>query len=337
MFRKELTAVDGLLNLVLKRILLGLLTLFLVTLVVFFAVELRPGDYAEAFLMRWALPDTVAKYREILGLDQPAILRFFQWLGRAMSGDLGRSYANGTPVFEMIWPRFKDTAFLAFYAATLAFPLSVVLGLITVLFRNTLFDRSLSAVALLAVSLPEFFMAYVLIALLSVGLWNGSEMILGGWFPPIAIINDDLSFIGRLYVTTLPAITLTLVILAHTMRMTRATVISVLASPYIEMAHLKGLRRSRIIWKHAFPNALAPIFNVVAVNLAYLITGVVIIEVVFVYPGLATLLVDSVSMRNIPVVQGSCLLFAVVYVVLNLVADLASMLTNPVLRFPKIL
>ncbi len=119
---------DGLLNMVLKRILLGLVTLFLVALVVFFAVELRPGDYAEAFLMRWALPDTVAKYREILGLDQPAIFRFFQWLGRAMAGDLGLSFANGTPVFEMIWPRFKDTAFLAFYAAALAFPLSVALG-----------------------------------------------------------------------------------------------------------------------------------------------------------------------------------------------------------------
>ena len=324
----------GLPNLLLKRFFISLLTLLLISIVIFFAVELRPGDYAEAFLMRWALPETVAQYREILGLDQPSYVRYFQWLGGVLVGDFGRSYANDQPVMALIWPRFKDTLFLASYAAVVAIPLSIFLGFVTVLYRNRFLDRAVNTVALVAVSLPEFFLAYILISVLAVGFFDGDGYMLGGLFPPIAVVNEDLTFLQRIHVTALPAMTLVLVILAHTMRMTRATVIAVLSSPYIEMAELKGLRRRRIIWRHAFPNALGPIFNVIAFNLAYLITGVVIVEVVFVYPGLGSLLVDTVSMRNVPVVQGACLIFAVVFVGLNFLADFLSIVTNPKLLYP---
>ena len=160
-------------------------------------------------------------------------------------------------------------------------------------------------------------------------------MIMGGLFPPIANVSNDVGFWERVYRTTLPAITMTLVIVAHMMRMTRASVINLLASPYIEMANLKGLSKSRIVFKHALPNALAPIINVIAVNMAYLIVGVVLIEVVFVYPGLGGLLVDSVSKRDMPVVQGSCLVFAAVYIMLNLTADVLSIVSNPRLLHPR--
>jgi peptide/nickel transport system permease protein len=322
-------------HIVAKRTLLGLVTLLVVSLVIFLSVEILPGDYAKAFLMRFALPDTVAAYRHQLGLNEPSWWRFLQWLGGALSGDLGRSYSNNTPVFEMIWPRFGNSLFLAGYAAILAIPLSLILGLVMVLYKDSLLDRVMTAITLVAVSIPEFFMAYILVAVMSVGFWTGSDMVLGGLFPPISVIADELGFGEAVYRTTLPAITLTLVMLAHTMRMTKASIIAVLSSDYIEMARLKGLKRWRIVVFHAFPNAIAPIINVVTFNLAYLVTGVVIIEVVFVYPGLGSLLVDMASMRNVPVVQGACLLFASVFVILNLLADVLSVLTNPRLLYPS--
>ncbi|MBW2122567.1 MAG: ABC transporter permease, partial [Deltaproteobacteria bacterium] len=188
------------------------------------------------------------------------------------------------------------------------------------------FDRIINITTISSISLPEFFIAYVLIAVFSVHF---------NFFPSISDISDDMSFGQKVYSIVLPSLTLTLVVVAHMMRMTRASIINVLSSPYIEMAQLKGLSRGRIIVYHAFPNALAPIINVVVLDLAYLVVGVVIVEVVFVYPGLGQLLVDSVSKRDLPVVQASGLIFAGVYVMLNLVADVLAMLSNPKLRSPK--
>jgi peptide/nickel transport system permease protein len=243
-----------------------------------------------------------------------------------MRGELGNSLANKRPVAELISWRFANTLFLAASAAVVAVPVAVILGILAALYRNSLFDKTISMVTLSTISFPEFFVAYILIALLSV------QLIV---FPSISNINDQMSLGQKLYSIVLPSLTLTLVVVAHMMRQTRAAIINILASPFIEMARLKGIKRLRVIVLHAFPNALSPVINVIALNLAYLVVGVVIVEVVFVYPGLGQLLVDSVSKRDIPVVQASGLVFATVYVSLNLLADVLSILTNPRMRNPK--
>jgi len=222
--------------------------------------------------------------------------------------------------------RFGNTMFLATSAAVVAVPVALILGILAALYRNTLFDKSISMATLSTISFPEFFVAYILIALLSV------QVVI---FPSISNINEQMTFWEKIHAIVLPSLTLTLVVVAHMMRQTRAAIINILASPFIEMARLKGIKRMRVIVLHAFPNALSPVINVVAVNLAYLIVGVVIVEVVFVYPGLGQLLVDSVSKRDIPVVQASGLIFAATYVALNLLADVMSIISNPRMLNPR--
>jgi peptide/nickel transport system permease protein len=304
---------------VLRRLGLGLGTLFVITLVIFGAIELLPGDMAQAVLGQAATEETLAALRAELGLDQPAWRRYGAWIAGVLQGDFGVSLANRRPVAELIATRLGNTLFLALYAAAIAVPLSIGLGILAALWRDSLFDRAVNVVTLSAISFPEFFVAYILIFFLAQA----------GLFPSIADLPPDVSFGERLYRAFLPALTLTLVVTAHMMRMTRAAIINLLASPYIEMARLKGMSPGRVIVRHALPNALAPIINVVALNLAYLITGVVVVEVVFVYPGLGQLMVDSVSKRDIPVVQASALIFACAYVLLNLAADVLSTLSNP--------
>jgi peptide/nickel transport system permease protein len=229
-------------------------------------------------------------------------------------------------VVDLISWRFANTLFLAGVTAMIAVPAAVILGILAALYRNTLFDRLISMATLSTISFPEFFVAYILIALLSV------QVVV---FPSIANINEQMSFWQKLYAIFLPCLTLAMVVTAHMMRQTRAAIINILSSPFIEMANLKGLKRLRVIVLHAFPNALSPVINVIALNLAYLVVGVVIVEVVFVYPGLGQLLVDSVSKRDIPVVQASGLIFAATYVTLNLLADVLSIVSNPRLRNPR--
>lgn len=302
-----------------QRLLLGLLTLFVVSLVIFGATELLPGDLARELLGQSATPETLAALREQLGLNDPAPVRYWNWLTGALQGDFGVSLANQRPISELISGRLWNTLFLALYAAALAIPISLTLGILAALWRNSAFDRISNAMALSAISFPEFFVAYILV------LWLAQS----GLFPSMVRISDATTLGDRLYMTFLPALTLTLVVTAHMMRMTRAAIINLLASPYIEMAHLKGLSPLRVVLRHALPNALAPIINVVALNLAYLITGVVVVEVVFVYPGLGQLMVDAVSNRDIAVVQAVALIFATAYVLLNLVADVLSTVSNP--------
>jgi len=311
---------------VIKRIAMGFLTMFVISVLIFVGVEALPGDLATAILGQEATPETVAQFRKELKLDEPPVKRYFLWLGAFMSGDLGNSLANKRPVAELIGWRFKNTMFLAASAAVIAVPVAIILGILAALYRNTLFDRFISMATLSTISFPEFFVAYILIALLSV------QIII---FPSISNINDEMSFWQKIFAIILPCLTLTMVVVAHMMRQTRAAIINILASPFIEMARLKGIKRLRVIVLHAFPNALSPVINVVALNLAYLVVGVVIVEVVFVYPGLGQLLVDSVTKRDIPVVQASGLIFASVYITLNLLADVLSILTNPRMRNPK--
>lgn len=308
------------LTMVLQRLGLGLVTLFVVSVIIFLAIELLPGDLAQQILGQSATPETVAAFRKDLGLDRPPVERYIDWLGGAITGDFGKSLANKREISELIASRLGNTLFLAAYAALIAVPLAVGLGVLAALYRNSLFDRAVNVFTLTSISTPEFFVAYILI------LWLAVQ---AGVFPSISNIGPATSFPDRVVRAFLPALTLTLVVTAHMMRMTRAAIINLLASPYIEMARLKGLRRGRIIVQHALPNALAPIINVIALNLAYLITGVVVVEVVFVYPGLGQLMVDSVSKQDITVVQACCLIFAAAYILLNLLADVLSIATNP--------
>ena len=309
-----------------RRLALGFVTLIVVSLIISLGVELLPGDLAEAILGQAATPETVAAFRKELGLDLPLYQRYFEWLFGMLQGDMGVSLANQREISELIGGRLKNTMFLATLAAIISVPLAVTLGILAALYRNSFYDRAVNVLTLSSISFPEFFVAYILILFLAVK---------AGWFPSISNINPDMTIWEQAYRCALPALVLTLVVIAHMMRMTRAAIINLLASPYIEMAALKGMSRGRIIVKHALPNALAPIINVVVINLAYLVVGVVVVEVVFVYPGLGQLLVDSVSKRDIPVVQASALLFAGTYILLNLTADVLSIATNPRLMHPR--
>ncbi|MEL6914314.1 MAG: ABC transporter permease [Pseudomonadota bacterium] len=327
-------------RIILQRLALGVLTLFVVSIVIFVSVNALPGDFAQAILGQGATPEAVAAFRRDLGLDQPYLQRYLVWLMDAVRLDFGTAFSQaqfaefagggtGTglgSVAEMLAPRFENTMFLAGVTAAIAVPLSLTIGVLAALFRNSIFDRVANISTLTSISSPEFFLAYVLILLLAV---------MNPVLPSLSVVNSEMSFFEKLNATLLPALTLTLVVTAHMMRMTRAAIINLLASPYIEMARLKGISPMRVIVRHALPNALAPIINVIALNLAYLITGVVVVEVVFVYPGIGQLFVDSVKNRDIPVVQACCLIFAAAYILLNLAADILSILSNPRLRHPK--
>ena len=291
-----------------------------------FGVELLPGDLAQEILGQGATPEGLRVLRLQLGLDTPPHIRYLDWLGGMVTGDMGLSLANKRPISELIGPRLSNTLFLGGFAALIAIPVALTLGILAALYRNSLYDRGVNIFTLTSISFPEFFIAYILILFFAIKL---------GWFPGISNISTELSFTDKLYRTLLPAASLTLVVVAHMMRMTRTSIINLLSSPYIEMARLKGIKPLRIITRHALPNALAPIVNVIAINLAYLVVGVVIVEVVFVYPGLGQLLVDSVSKRDVPVVQACSMLFASVYILLNLSADIISIVTNPRLLYPR--
>ncbi len=319
---------------VVQRLGLGILTLFVVSFIIFASIELLPGDFGQAVLGQAATEETVAAFRKELGLDQPAYIRYFEWVGNVLQGDLGTSFsgraASGVdrsrPVLELVAPRLENTLFLAGMTAAIAVPLALFLGITTALYRNSIYDRSVNAATLTTISFPEFFVAYILILFLAS---------LNPIFPSLANIDATTEFWDRIYRTALPALTLTLVIVAHMMRMTRAAIINLLASPYIQMARLTGASQREVILKHALPNAWAPIATVIAFNLAYLVVGVVVVEVVFVYPGIGQLMVDSVTSRDIPVVQACALIFAITYILLNLIADVIGIITNPRLLHPK--
>src|SRR5262249_7303927 len=314
------------LKLVVRRLALGLITLWAVSVLIFAGTEILPGDVATAILGQSRTPEAVAAIRASLGLNRPAYVRYADWLVHFLGRDIGKSLANQRDIAPEIRERLGNTLFLASVAACVSVPLSIFLGLIAAIRQNTLFDRIINVLTLTTISLPEFFISYLLIILFAVKL---------AWFPSLALICDEMGFWDRLEAVALPPTTLVLVVLAHMMRQTRAAVFSVLSSPFIEMAFLKGIPKWRIVLQHALPNALAPIINVVALNLAYLIVGVVVVEVVFVYPGMGQLMVDSVSKRDVPVVQTCGLIFALAYVGLNLTADILGILSNPRLRHPR--
>ena len=314
------------LKLVIQRLALGLLLLLAASILIFVGTEILPGDVAAAILGQGATEQALENMRAEMGLDRPAVTRYFEWLFNVLQGDLGVALSNGRDIAESIGQRMGNTLFLASVAAAISVPLAIFLGLLAVRYRNRWPDKLISAITLTSISLPEFLLGYVIMYIFAVKL---------AWFPSVSNINSSMSFLEKLNAIALPAMVLTLVVLAHMMRMTRAAILNVMQSAYIETAELKGLRRFTIIARHAMPNSIAPIVNVVMLNLAYLVVGVVVIEVVFVYPGMGQYLVDHVAKRDVPVVQASGLIFAAIYISLNLLADIISILSNPRLRHPK--
>ena len=314
------------LKLLVQRIALGLLLLLAVSAVIFLGVEALPGDTAQAILGQQATPEALANLREQMGLNDPPLTRYFQWLGGVLTGDLGKSLTNGTDIAQSIGQRLGNTLFLAGCAAVIAVPLAILLGLVAARYAGKWPDKLISGITLTTISLPEFVAAYFVIFLLT-------QLI--PIFQPVAMVFPGMGFWEKLHAVALPVIVLVLVVLAHMMRMTRAAILNVMQSAYIETAELKGLSPMTIIWRHAFPNAIAPVVSVVMLNLAYLVVGVVVVEVVFGYNALGQYLVDHVTKRDLPVVQAVGLIFAAVYIVLNMLADIIGILANPRLRHPK--
>jgi len=308
---------------ILKRLAMGFFILFGVSVLITLGLEALSGDVCSAVLGQAAEPATVAACQAELGLNQPLHIRYANWLTNVMQGDFGTSLANQREVSELLGKRMGNTLYLAGTTAIFAVPLGIFLGVVAALYRNSMIDHTISTSTLAAISSPEFLVGYILMAVFAVNY---------NWLPAISNVEASMDFWPRLKVSALPVMTLMLVTVAHMMRMTRASIVSLLASPYIEMAKLKGLKPARIIVKHALPNAWSPIIQVVVLNLAYMIVGVVVIEVVFVYPGMGALIVDGVLLRDMPVVQGTAMVFATVYVLLFLLADILSMLANPRLR-----
>ncbi|RUX05545.1 ABC transporter permease [Mesorhizobium sp. M8A.F.Ca.ET.059.01.1.1] len=313
-------------KLIAQRIALGILLLLAISVLIFAGTQILPGDVAQAILGQSATPESLANLREQLGLNDPAYIRYFHWLGGVLTGDLGTAMSSGQDIATSIKGRLWNTLFLAFWAAIVAVPLAIILGLIAVRYRNGWVDKLISGLALASTSFPEFFIGYLLVYFFAVK-WQ--------IFPAISTVYDGMPFGERMQAIALPATALTLVVLAHMMRMTRAAILNVMQSAYVETAELKGLSAFSVIRRHAFPNAIAPIINVVMLNLAYLIVGVVVVEVIFVYPGMGQYLVDHVTKRDVPVVQAVGLIFAAVYISLNIIADIAAIVANPRLRHPK--
>ena len=314
------------LKLLVQRIALGLILLLAASVLIFVGTQILPGDVAQSILGQGATPETLANLRAELGLNDPPLTRYLNWLFAAIQGDLGTALTNGQDIASSMGKRLGNTLFLAVCAAVVAVPLAIILGLIAVRYQGRWPDRVISTITLATVSVPEFLLGYIAIFVLSVQFRV---------FPSLATVYDGMPFMDRLDAIALPVIVLVLVVLGHMMRMTRAAILNVMESAYVETAELKGLRKFTIIARHALPNAIAPVVNVVMLNLAYLVVGVVVVEVVFVYPGMGQYLVDHVSKRDVPVVQACGLVFAAVYIGLNLVADIISILSNPRLRHPK--
>ena len=315
-----------LLKTIAQRLALGVLLLLLVSILIFAGTQLLPGDVAQAILGQSATPEALANLRRDLGLNDPAIVRYWHWFSNALTGDFGKALSNGQDISQALGKRMANTLFLAFWAAVVSVPLAIALGLLAVRHRNGVVDRVISGLGLASTSLPEFFVGYVLMYFFAVKLQ---------WVTSVSTVFEGMPLGEKLAAIVLPVAVLTLAVLAHMMRMTRAAILNVMQAAYIETAELKGLGALKIIYRHALPNALAPIINVVMLNLAFLVVGVVVVEVIFVYPGMGQYLVDHVAKRDVPVVQACGLVFATVYIGMNMLADIAGVIANPRLRHPK--
>ncbi|MEO1651187.1 MAG: ABC transporter permease [Pseudomonadota bacterium] len=313
-------------QLVLRRLGIGVVLIWVVSVLIFVLTQVLPGDAAQIRLGQAATPETLEALRKDLGLDRSAISQYFSWITSLFTGDLGISTAGGATISSLIESRIWNTVFMALIVAGISIPLSVFLGLVAAMFPGQIIDRMVTSTTLGLIAVPDFLIGIFLILIFATSL---------GLVPSVSYLSGGEGFGERLYKLALPIATLVVVVSAQMIRMTRAGVLNVMSSPYIEMAILKGVPRRRIILRHALLNAIGPIVNVIALNLAYLVSGVVVVETIFSYPGLAKLMVDGVQTRDIPLVQACGMIFCVTYVVLILIADVASIVSNPRLRHPK--
>jgi peptide/nickel transport system permease protein len=309
--------------LIIRRLFLALVTLFIVSLIVFIGVEALPGDTATAYLGQAATPESLEALREEFGLNAPAHIRYLNWLGDALKGDLGTSMARRKPVSELIGNRFRNTVVLAAAASIVGIPLAIVLGVIAGLTRDKWPDILVSLVAIIGMTLPGFVAATLLIFIFAIRL---------EWFPAITMVSTDAAIGELLPNIVLPVITLTVIMVAHILRLVRTNMIDVMVSDYVQMARLKGVPAMQIVFRHALPNAMLPTINIVALTIAWLLGGVAIIETVFNYPGIGTLMINAISDRDLPLVQAIAIILSAIYIAVNLIADLLTLVLNPRLR-----
>lgn len=310
-------------RLILLRLATALLTLLAVSVLIFVVVQVLPGDIAVRVLGRAATQEAIQAFHERLHLDQPIYERYLLWLYGAVQGDLGRSLVSQRPVWQIVAPRLGNTLLLGGYALALYVPLSILLATLAAVYQDRALDNAISLATLFGLSLPEFAVGTALLVAFAVTI---------PLFPVMSLIEQAKTPADVLRILALPAITLTITIVPYAVRMLRDNLIEVLNSDYVRMAILKGLPTYRVIFWHALPNALIPALNVTALNLAYMIGSVVIVEQVFAYPGLGSLLVESVFLRDAPVVQAVALLVSAIYILANLFADTMAYLLNPRLR-----
>jgi len=310
-------------KLIALRLAAALATLAFVSLAVFLATELLPGDVAEVVLGQSATPEAVAGLRAALHLDQPAYVRYLTWLHGLLTGDLGRSLVNNLPVAALIGSRLSNSLLLAAVTSAFCVPVALVLGITSAMWRDSAYDRLVNLLTLSAVAVPEFFVATLAVVIFAVHLH---------WLPALST-SPSIDSVGRFFrVFTLPVLSLSCVIIAQMVRMSRAAVLDALHRPYVEMAVLKGARPARVVLLHALPNSAGPIANAIALSLSHLLGGVIIVETIFNYPGLAHLLVDGVATRDMPLVQAVAMMFCAGYLILVTVADIAGIMSNPKLR-----
>ncbi|MDO3443922.1 ABC transporter permease [Agrobacterium sp. V1] len=311
------------LSLVARRLVVMLTTLLIVSFIVFSATSLLPGDTATILLGQAATPEAVAGLRTAMHLDDPALLRFVRWLFGLLHGELGTSYANNMAIADLIGPRFVNSMKLAGITTLIAVPLALTLGISSAMLRGTLYDRIVTVLTIGVISVPEFMIATLAVLLFAVYL---------KWLPALSLVSEVHTLFDVLRVYAMPVITLTFVVSAQMIRMSRAAMIETLDTPYVEMALLKGAPRMRIVLRHALPNALGPIVNAVALSLSYLVGGVIIVETIFNYPGIAKLMVDGVATRDLPLIQTCAMIFCVGYLLLITTADIIAIMSNPRLR-----
>jgi peptide/nickel transport system permease protein len=286
-------------------------------------IEILPGDVATRILGRVASADAVNRLREQLHLNDPMVVRYLRWIVGILHGDFGVSLSSSLPIKQVVEPRLVNTLFLSLMALVIYAPLLIAVAITQAVNRNRFIDHILSGITLVVLSIPDFILGTLLLVFF---------VLVVPLLPATSYVDQSTPIWKYILALVMPGATLGIVITVHTVRMLRDNLIEVLDSEYIRMAELKGLSRARVLFRHALPNALIPTLNIVALNLVYLIGGVVIVEKVFAFPGFGSLLVDSIQLRDFPMIEATVLIAAVVYVLANLVADLATILLNPKLR-----
>jgi peptide/nickel transport system permease protein len=315
--------VNTLQALIAKRLGAAVLTLLLVSIVVFSITSLLPGDAAQEMLGQSATPEMIAALRAQLGLDQPAPVRYLHWLSGMLAGNPGQSMSNNVPVAELIRLRLPKSLLLAGVAAVVSVPVALLIGILSAMYRGSRLDRGLALITLSMVGVPEFLVATIAVLIFAVKLH---------WLSALSYMPDNPTLREFVRAYALPVMTLCFVIIAQMARMTRAAVIAQLGQSYVEMALLKGVRPARAVFTHALPNAIGPIANAVALSLSYLLGGAIIVETIFNYPGIASLMVDAVTNRDMPLLQTCAMIFCCAYLALVLIADVCAILSNPRLR-----